>query len=221
MNDSKTIPSSSKRVFLIGGGGHANVLSDIIEDNAQTVEGYIIDEKFEFPNIYYKKCLRPSDFLAVCTPGDASIYMAIGSIGDTMTKSSIIGQYEGKGYQFSSIVSKFARVSSSAILGVGVQIMHMVSVGAFVKIGRHVLLNTGCVIEHGVEIGDFTHVAPGAVVCGDVKIGANSHIGANATLVQGVSIGKNCIVGAGAVVIRPVPDNHKAIGVPAKLVEIL
>ena len=37
------------------------------------------------------------------------------------------------------------------------------SINRDVVIGRNVLLNTGCVIEHGAIIGDHVQISPGAV----------------------------------------------------------
>ena len=51
------------------------------------------------------------------------------------------------------------------------------------------------------------------------EIGEDTFVGSNATLFP-VKIGKNVKIGAGAVVTKDVPDNHMAIGVPAKIVKL-
>ena len=66
-------------------------------------------------------------------------------------------------------------------------------------------------------IGDFSHIAPGAVLCGNVKVGRKSFIGAGAVIRQGIIIGDNVMVGAGAVVIRDVPDNTTVVGNPQRV----
>jgi len=51
-------------------------------------------------------------------------------------------------------------------------------------------------------------------------IGNNVEIGANAVIIGDIRIGNNVIVGAGAVVVKDIPDNHMAVGNPARLIKI-
>ena len=44
------------------------------------------------------------------------------------------------------------------------------------------------IIEHGVKVGSGSHIAPGAVICGDVFIGERCFIGAGAIIKQGIKI---------------------------------
>lgn len=69
------------------------------------------------------------------------------------------------------------------------------------------------------EIGDCSRRA-GSGITTDVSIGDGVWIGACSVILPGVHIGNGCIIGAGAVVTKDVPDNTKAIGIPAKHVPI-
>jgi len=86
------------------------------------------------------------------------------------------------------------------------------------KIGKNVILNTACIIEHECEISDSVHIAPGAVLAGNVFVGERSFIGANSVVMQGVKIGKDVIIGAGSVVISDVPDGKKIVGNPSRFI---
>ncbi|MDZ7692666.1 MAG: DapH/DapD/GlmU-related protein [Balneolaceae bacterium] len=70
------------------------------------------------------------------------------------------------------------------------------------EIGKYVILNTNCVIEHECRIANGVHVAPGAVLAGNVEVGKGSFIGANTVVKESVSIGEDVIVGAGATIIK-------------------
>lgn len=48
-------------------------------------------------------------------------------------------------------------------------------------------------------------------------IGNNVFIGPGAVIVGNITIGNNVIIGANAVMTKDVPNNHYAVGVPAKI----
>ena len=62
------------------------------------------------------------------------------------------------------------------------------------------IINTKAVVEHDCVIGDYSHIAVGAVLCGEVKIGKSVLVGANATVIQCRTIADKEIVAAGYVV---------------------
>lgn len=49
-------------------------------------------------------------------------------------------------------------------------------------------------------------------------IGDNCYIGAGAKIIGDVKIGRNTLIGANAVVMSDVPDNHVAVGIPARII---
>jgi sugar O-acyltransferase (sialic acid O-acetyltransferase NeuD family) len=89
----------------------------------------------------------------------------------------------------------------------------IVNVGA--TIGKNVILNTGCLVEHDCRIGDHAHLCPGAVLCGGVTVGEGAVVGAGATVKDGVTIGAWATVGCGAVVVKDVPAGVTVVGNPA------
>lgn len=111
----------------------------------------------------------------------------------------------------SAVISHYARVSAGTV------VMPNVSVNAFAEIGKGVILNTGCSIDHDCRIGEFAHISPGAHLAGGVTVGTESWLGIGCSVIQQVAIGCFVIVGAGTVVNRKLPDNAKAVGVPAQL----
>ncbi|TWV99452.1 hypothetical protein FEF09_16815 [Chitinophaga pinensis] len=61
-------------------------------------------------------------------------------------------------------------------------------VQAGVDIGRHVILNIGCAVDHEVSIGDFAHIGPRSYIGGGAIIGEGATIGAGAVIMRNVRI---------------------------------
>ena len=68
------------------------------------------------------------------------------------------------------------------------------------------------------SVGNYAHICPHASLSGNTQVGDSSTIGTGARVIPCITIGENCLIGAGAVVTRSVPNNKKAYGVPAKIV---
>ena len=92
-------------------------------------------------------------------------------------------------------------------------------------IGRGTMIGAYSYLLSGGEY-DYTDSTPfaeqsGTQTKGPLTIGANCWLGARVTVLDGANVGDHCVIGAGAVVTRPVPADHLALGVPAKVVKHL
>jgi len=67
-------------------------------------------------------------------------------------------------------------------------------------------------IRNGVTVGLQRRDDPGSPIIGD-----RVEIGAGAKVLGKIRIGNDVLIGANAVVIRDVPDNHIAVGIPARI----
>src|SRR4030095_339622 len=79
-----------------------------------------------------------------------------------------------------------AVISASVKMGDGVMVAANATLNPLVEIGQGVICNTSSSIDHECVIGDFSHIAPGAVLCGNVMVGRGSFVGANSVIKQGV-----------------------------------
>ena len=75
------------------------------------------------------------------------------------------------GHTLTHAVSRFAMLSTSASCGDGVQILAGSVVNAATVIGAGTIVNTNASVDHDCGVGDFVHVAPGATIGGGVTIG--------------------------------------------------
>lgn len=105
------------------------------------------------------------------------------------------------------------RIPFSCQIGVGARLGRGITLGhggLGVVIHKRAEIEDGVVIATGVTIGGTSGKA------GVPKIGAGTRIGTGAKILGPVTIGKNCLIGANAVVLKDVPDNHRAVGIPAQ-----
>lgn len=98
--------------------------------------------------------------------------------------------------------------------------MPHVVVNARVRVGRGVILNTNCVLEHECHLGDFTHISPCVALAGNVSIKELTHIGIGSCVIQKVRIGEKSVIGAGSVVVSDLPDHKVCFKIHAKSCEI-
>ena len=199
------------KVIMIGYSGHAYVSIENALLNGYEVMGYCeTEEKAENPyNLpflgkeadYFNRTISQGAFIA---------------IGSNRLREKIMSNFPY--IRFVNLIHPNSTISSTAEILVDGNILLNagVVVNALAKIGKGVILNTACVVEHECVVHEFAHIAPGAVLAGNVTIGRRSFIGANAVVKQGVVIGNDVVVGAGSVVLQDIPDGKVVAGIPSK-----
>lgn len=200
-------------MVVLGAGGHARVLRELIEEAGGHLDGYV--SPTAEPGLPGLAWLGDDEALSALDPAAVSLVNGIGSVDVPVRRKNAYVAAVARGFRFPSLVDSAASVRRSAVLGDGVQVLPGAVVGSGVVIHEDVILNSGVVVEHNSVIGAHSHLSPGVTVAGGVTIGECVHVGIGATVVQGVTIGSDSIVGAGAVVIRDVPPGSIAVGVPA------
>lgn len=204
----------NKPIIILGNGGHASVLTEILLLQNRKILGFTAPE--EQTNSYGLKYLGTDVIIEKYNPLEVELVLGLGTVGISSVRQSLLEKLKNQGYTFAKCVHPSAIIASTAILYEGTQIMAGAIVQSHAKIGENTIINTGAIIEHDCVIGDHVHVAPGVTLSGSVHIGKGSHIGTGSTIIQGISVGKNTIIGAGATVISNIGTNKKAFGVPAK-----
>ena len=201
-------------MILIGYSGHAFVVYGILKAAGKKVIGYCdVSEKGYNPfDLTYFGTETSESAFEILKQNNFFI-----AVGDNITRNKIYDQLFQKNLTPVNAIHPSSVIDTSAtIVTHGVMIAAGVIINPLAAIGKGAICNTGCIIEHECVVGDFSHIGPGAVLCGNVKIGNGTFVGANAVIKQGIIIGKNAMIGAGAVVVKNVPDNVTVIGVSAK-----
>ncbi|PFM61163.1 acetyltransferase [Bacillus cereus] len=208
------------KILIIGRGGHSKVVKDIILSNeGYEIVGYL-DDLYTginiIDNLYFGAIEDAQEIIKKFN--DINLVIAI---GNNKMRELIFRRLNQPIGIYATLIHKTAIISPQARVGNGTVIMPNVVVNADTIIGNHAIINTGSIIEHDNIIGDFVHISPHATLTGSITIEEGAHIGASATMTPGIKIGKWSIVGAGSVVINDFPSNCTAVGIPAKVINVV
>lgn len=205
----------NKNVVIIGAGGHAKVIADIIDKSKDIVIGFLDDNKTKGDIIVkeeqYKVIGRIDDCRKIQLESPEIEFVI--AIGNNKVRKQIAERYEN--LKFYTAIHPSSQIALDVEIGEGTVVMANTSINTSVKIGKHCIINTGTIIEHDNILKDYVHISPNATLCGTVEIGGLTHVGAGATIRNNIKICDNCVVGVGSVVVKDIKQYGTYIGVPA------
>lgn len=200
--------ASMTRVVIVGAGGHARELLDIL-DRCPGLEavGFVSEEASEHgTSVCGLPVLGGLDRLEglVRPEKTGSPVRVVLGVGSPAVKQRWAA--DPRVAPLPILVDPSAITSRRSLyLGSGVVLCANAIISNHVTLGDHVHVNRGAQVAHDCTVGSYTHLAPGSVMSGRCHVGAMCEIGANATILPGVSVGDRCVVGAGAVVAGDLP----------------
>lgn len=202
-----------KPILILGAGGHAAVLLDILVSQKCDILGVVspsIDPKrrafFNYKHYENDSEIEKFDSRDIC------LVNGVGSLPGNNIRTAIQTKFINLGYTFSTVVSNDAVISSSVTLGTGVQVMSGAILQAGTIVNNGSIVNTGAIIDHDCIIGCNNHIAPGVTLSGHVTTGNSVHIGTGANVIQNINIGDNVVIGAGATITKSVGSDSKVFG---------
>ncbi|MGX9961947.1 NeuD/PglB/VioB family sugar acetyltransferase [Roseomonas sp. F4] len=200
-------------VLVIGAGGHARVVIELLHANGCMVAGLLDDGPARAPVLGCPVLGGTESLSALRAEGLVELAVAI---GDNAARARLGRAAETAGFVLPPLLHPSALISPSAILEEGCQIMARAVLGPESRVARMALVNTGAIVEHECEIEEAAHIGPGAVLCGASRIGPRALVAAGAVLRPGVVIGADALVAPGAAVACTVPPGGRYGGVPAR-----
>lgn len=129
-------------------------------------------------------------------------------------KEKLINRLKDK-IPFLNIISQYAIVDQSAVMGINIMIYPGAIIDKDVKLNDGVTVNLGSIVSHNSTIGNSCFIAPGVTIAGFCNVGDCSFIGAGSTIIDNITINNNCKIGAGAVVVNSLLQSGLYIGIPA------
>lgn len=211
----------TRRLFILGAGGHGRVVLDILlAVGHHQVVGFLDNNA----NIHGRRVdgvpVRGSIDDLPQLSQEHGIDGVVIAIGENGVRRGLAREVDAAGLELINAVHPSATLAHNATLGRNVVVAAGVVVCAHCQIGDSVILNTGCIVDHQTMIGEGSHICPGVRIAGRVKAESGTFVGIGATVIPKVTLGCESIIGAGSVVIEDVPALATVVGVPARQVRV-
>lgn len=222
---------TSKKVLIIGAGGHGRVIADALLAGINASELLKNQDRYEFLGfVDADTCIHGTALpgLGKVLGGDPQIDILINKHGLThyilgvgmanaggKLRIKLAALAESRGLQPAVVIHPTAIIAADVIIKPGTVVMAGAIINTGCRIDRHAIINTGAVLDHDCKISANAHIAPGVTMSGEVSVGVNSMVGVGSVVRQQINIGDNVMVGAGSVVVKNVADNDMVLGVPA------
>lgn len=209
-----------EEIIVLGTGGHARVVVDILEAMGE----------YEIRGLISENVLNTDRFCGYPILGDDSVlpallesgvkYAAIGVGGfkDNRRRKEVYKMVKTLGFELAAVIHPSATISKTTHLGQGVVIFPNVCINTEVAIGNNVIIATGSTIDHETKIDDHVLVSAGVTVGANVYVQEGALLALGSKIVSNMKIGENVLIGAGAVVTKDCVEEGTYLGIPARLV---
>ncbi len=206
-------------IVLVGGGGHARVVVEIIELNATyRIVGFTDAREKSLLQACGLPYLGNDEVLpGLLAKGVTKAAIGVAGFNNKLRRS-LYSRCLSIGFDLPALSHPRAVVAGGALIGGGTVIMAGSIINPGVIINENVIINSGAVVEHDCKLGHSAHIGPGAILCGNVTVGEEAFIGAGACIVQGITVGAGAFIGAGAVVTKDVPPGVTVVGNPGRII---
>lgn len=201
-----------KRVLVIGSGGHAKVVLDILEGQYEIVG--LIDDRRRGDALGYP-ILGGNDRVKILYAQDR-FDEAFVAIGDNWTRYRVRCFFPE--IPLATAIHPNATVSRSACIASGTVVMAQAVVNPSCRIEEGAIVNTASSLDHDSTMGRYSSLAPGVRTGGNCTIGEFSAIGIGAVLKHGLCIGDHVVIGASSTVLHDIPPLSVAYGTPARVI---
>ena len=195
----------SKKIAIIGAGGHGKVVGEIaLLNHFKTInffDDFIVSNSSKFP------------FSVIGTLNDLknnledydNYFVAIGDNKIRYDKMNWLKKYK---LSIANLIHPKSTISKFSSLGVGICVMAHAVINPGTSIGDGVIINTSASIDHDCILEDYAHISPNCSLSGNVKIGKFTHLGTGTSVHPGIVIGNNVCTGVGSKIYKDILDKE-------------
>lgn len=202
------------KIVVIGGGGHAKVVIDIIKESGyEASEIEVLDDNLDVGSkiLSCKVAGKVKDVLKYNK--DTKFVIAI---GNNKVREEISKKYK---LDYSTFIHPSAVIGEDVTVGKGSVIMGGSVINSGSRIGKHNIINTSVSVDHDSNIDDFVHLSPGVHMGGSVNIGKGSWLGVGTSVKNNITIGEDITIGVGSVVVKDINEKGVYVGNPLKRIK--
>lgn len=185
----------SKKIILIGAGGHASSCIEVINSKKKFKISHLVSKEKKLNSNLNYNIIDEKNFLKK-NLNNKNILIAIGQLKDGSKRKKNFKFFKKKLCIFPTITASSCIISKNTSIGEGTIVMHYAFINYNSSVGRNCIINTRATIEHDCIIEDNVHIAPGAIILGGSIIKKNSFVGSGAVVKQFATIKPNTIVPA-------------------------
>ena len=202
----------SKKIVLIGAGGHGLVLADIAKLNGYDEIVFLDDaENKKYPYRIIGSISTIEKYI-----GGYDFFI---SLWNKEIRAKLFDQIVRVNGKLVNLIHPSSVIAADVLLGKGVAIMANVVINSKTEINDGCIINTLSSVDHENKIGKFVHISPGCHLSGKVQIGAKCWLGTGCNVVNNILICEESIIGAGSVIIKDIVEPGTYVGVPSKRVK--
>ncbi|MFO0262967.1 MAG: NeuD/PglB/VioB family sugar acetyltransferase [Planctomycetota bacterium] len=209
----------SRKVLLIGGGGHCKDVIWLLRESIKPEFLGIIDGRLP---VGATVCGVPvlGDDLGLERFSQVEVIIAIGSSRRRFEVWKAIC-HKFPHFRFPSVIHPSVKLAPGVRVGEGTLITAGSTIANDVIIGNQVVVNLQSIIGHDSTIGDSATLAPGTVIAGGVTVGEGFEFGPNSTVGSGLQLGAWGACGPGAGIMANSPERTLMLGNPARPIRTL
>ncbi len=208
------------RILIIGAGGHAQVIADVVFSRIRVGEDWILAGFLDDD-----PRLLGSERLGIRVLGTSDQVdkfehdaLVIG-IGDNVVRAEKFDYLTNNGEKFATLIHPRATIAEDVLIGDGSIVFAGAVINTGSVIGPNTIVNTGATIDHHARIGAHCHIGPGVHLGGSVTLGEGVFLGIGGSVIPNRSIDEWTTVGAGGVVTHDLPARVTAVGMPARIMK--
>jgi sugar O-acyltransferase (sialic acid O-acetyltransferase NeuD family) len=206
-----------QRLVVMGAGGHAREVLDILESlpDSPARERTTVFAEPRSTSAAEAALVEDRGYAFVdAFPTDAGHYLP--AVGDPALRRRFVALAEGRGLEPVQAVSLSSTVPDAARQAPGLVVFPRAHISTAVALGSHCHLGTACSVSHDGRLGDRVTLSPGVLLAGGVVIEDDAFLGVGAVVLPGRRIGRGAVVGGGAVVVHHVEQGTTVAGNPAR-----
>jgi UDP-perosamine 4-acetyltransferase len=207
-----------KKVIVIGSGGHAKVVIDILQEMKDNEIIGVTSNSPKTNSVFFGYPVLGDDNVLNGYLKHENIYVAMGIGGyqDNHLRENVFHFIKSIGFTFINVIHPSAIISSSVKLGEGVVIFPGVVINTDVEIGNNTIVATGSSIDHETIVDDHVLISAGVTVGAYSTIEKGVLLALGSKVISGLTVGSYSLVAAGAVVVSNIDRNQRVFGIPAK-----